>query len=108
SGLGDILRSALSPLSAQIAAAFVYGSVAKRQDTARSDIDVMVVSDSLGYAELFSALEPATTSLGRVANPTLLTTANISKRRAQDSAFVTRVLDQPKIWLIGNEATLNA
>jgi predicted nucleotidyltransferase len=108
SGLADVLRTVLSPLSSQITAAFVYGSVAKNQDTAKSDIDVMVVSESLSYAELFGAMETATTTLGRSVNPTLYTHGDIAKRRAQDSAFVTRVLDQPKIWLVGNEETLNA
>ena len=58
-GLADILRSALSPLAPKIRAAFVYGSVAKGHDTATSDIDLMVVSDSLSYGEVFSALEQA-------------------------------------------------
>jgi hypothetical protein len=61
-------------------------------DTAKSDIDVMVVSASLSYAELFGALETATASLGRSVNPTLYSPSDIAKRRAQDSAFVTRVL----------------
>ena len=50
SGLADVLRSALLPLAPQISAAFVFGSVANQQDTAQSDIDVLVVSASLGYA----------------------------------------------------------
>ncbi|WP_244667376.1 nucleotidyltransferase domain-containing protein [Xanthomonas sp. D-109] len=32
-------------------AAFVYGSVTKRSDIARSDIDLMVISHTLGYAD---------------------------------------------------------
>ena len=37
-GLAEPLRSALKPLAKRTAAAFVYGSVAKKQDTAASDI----------------------------------------------------------------------
>ena len=44
-GLADVLRAALAPVSRCIRAAFVYGSIAKGQDTAASDIDLMVVSD---------------------------------------------------------------
>lgn len=58
-GLADVLRHALSPLAAQINFAFVYGSVARQQDTAQSDVDVMIVSTSLGYGEVFGALEDA-------------------------------------------------
>lgn len=41
-GLAEPLRSALRPLERRITAAFVYGSVAKKMDTARSDIDLIV------------------------------------------------------------------
>ena len=107
SGLADVLRSALLPLAPQISAAFVFGSVANQQDTAQSDIDVLVVSASLGYGELFGALEPATAALGRTVNPTLYTPDDLAQRRAQDNAFVTRVLDKPKLWLIGNDEALH-
>ena len=107
SGVVDVLRNALQPLAPQIQAAFVFGSVASQQDTAQSDIDVLVVSESLGYGELFGALESATATLGRTVNPTLYTPDDLAQRRAQDNAFVTRVLNQPKLWLIGNDEALN-
>lgn len=107
-GLADVLRVALAPLAPQITMAFVYGSVAKQQDTAASDIDVMIVSEDLGYADVFGALENATATLGRKVNPTLYTPAEVAKRIRQDRAFVTRVLQQPKIWLLGNEEQLDA
>ena len=105
-GLADVLRAALAPLGDQVAAAFVYGSVARQQDTAASDVDVLIVSDALGYAEVFGALESAAQTLGRTINPTLYTRAELARRRAQDNAFVTRVLDQPRIWLMGDEEVL--
>jgi predicted nucleotidyltransferase len=107
-GLADVLRAALAPLAAQIDAAFIYGSVARQQDTAHSDVDVMIVSSTLAYGEVFGALESATVTLGRNVNPTLYTSADWTKRIEQDSAFVTRVWQQPKIWLLGNEAQLHA
>ena len=90
-GLADVLRSALAPLAAQIDAAFIYGSVARQQDTAKSDVDVMIVSNALGYGEVFGALESAALSLGRKVNPTLYTPDEWAKRMHNDSAFVTRV-----------------
>ena len=102
-GLADVLFKALMPLSAQIEQAFIYGSVARQQDTAHSDVDLMVISDTLAYGELFGALESTTLSLGRQVNPTLYTSADGDKRLQSDSAFVTRVWQQPKIWLIGSE-----
>jgi len=108
SGLAEVLRNALSPLSRRIRAAFVYGSIAKGQDTASSDIDLMVVGEGLTYADLFDALESASARLGRKVAPTIYAPQELAKRTRQDNAFVTRVLEQPKIWLIGDEDDLAA
>lgn len=105
-GLADPLRAALAPFGKKITAAFVYGSVAKRSDTAHSDIDLMLISDTLEYADLYAALEQAATILGRTINPTIYTRKELAKRREQNNAFVERVLKQPKIWLIGSENEL--
>lgn len=107
-GLADVLREALAPLASRLEAAFVFGSVAKQQDTAASDIDVIVVGDSLGYADVFEALEPAAARLGRAVNPTVYTPVEFARRAQQDNAFVQRVLEQPKIWLLGSEESLDA
>ena len=106
SGLVDVLRSALAPLAPEIDAAFVYGSVAKQNDTATSDIDVMIISDNLAYAEVFGTLEPTSERLGRKVNPTIYSRADLAKRLKQKSAFATLVLTQDKMWLIGSEDTL--
>jgi len=108
SGLADELRSALASLAGQITAAFVYGSVAKGQDTAESDIDLMVVSDTLSYADLFAILEGVVNRLGRPVNPTVYSQQELAKRVRADNAFIKRVLEQPKLWLIGEEHVLAA
>jgi predicted nucleotidyltransferase len=105
-GLAVPLREALMPLARQIQAAFVYGSVAKRQDTAASDIDLMLISDTLTHGDTFAALEAATARLGRAVNPTILSRKALATRVKADNAFATRVLAQPKIWLIGGEDDL--
>jgi predicted nucleotidyltransferase len=108
SGLADVLREALTPVADKVRAAFVYGSIAKGQDTAASDIDLMVISERLTYADLFGALEDASAHLGRKVAPTIYSPKELARRRKQDSAFVTRVLEQPKLWLIGDEGDLAA
>ena len=105
-GLADPLRAALQPLSSAIRAAFVYGSVAKATDQSASDSDVMVISDSLTYGEVFGALERVTCTVGRKVNPTVYTAAEFSKRARTKNAFVTRVLEQPRLWVIGSEDDL--
>jgi predicted nucleotidyltransferase len=84
----------------------VYGSVAKATDQAASDIDLMIISDSLTYGEVFSALERVTRAVGRRVNPTVYTATEFSKRAQTENAFVTRVLEQPKLWVIGMENDL--
>ncbi|GAA0502630.1 hypothetical protein GCM10009097_19400 [Pigmentiphaga daeguensis] len=100
-GLAEPLRSALRPLERRITAAFVYGSVAKKMDTARSDIDLMLVSDDVSYGDVFEALEEASHTLGRPVNPTILTRAEFLKRVTVQESFLSRVLDQPKLWILG-------
>lgn len=102
-GLAEPLRQALAPLAAQIKAAFVYGSIAKKQDSARSDIDLMLVSDTLTFGDTYLALDEASKSLGREINPTILTVQDFARRRQEEGSFVSRVLEQPKVWLIGGE-----
>jgi predicted nucleotidyltransferase len=91
------------PIAPQISLAFVFGSMAKQQDTAASDVDLLVVSDTLGYGDVFGALEAASQTLGRTINPALYTVADFKARRLGDNAFINRVMQQPKIWLIGQE-----
>ena len=106
-GMAEPLREALASLAGGIIAAFVYGSVAKRSDTASSDIDLMILSDTLTYADIVGALHPVIMHLGREVNPTLYSRAELAKRIKQGNAFVTRVLEQPKLWLIGSEDALH-
>ncbi|MGB8433462.1 MAG: nucleotidyltransferase domain-containing protein, partial [Burkholderiales bacterium] len=105
-GLAEPLRAALAPLASRIRAAFVYGSVAKRQDTASSDVDLMLVSDDLGYPELFRTIEAVSQSLGRKVNPTIYTSQELGRRLKRGDAFVKRVLAQPRIWIIGSDDAL--
>lgn len=103
SGLVDVLRSALAPRAVEVSLAFVFGSVAKRADSASSDIDVLIVSDTLSYAEVFALLETATQRLGRPVNPTLYSSDDMTARLAKKSAFITKVFAQDKLRIIGSE-----
>jgi predicted nucleotidyltransferase len=102
-GLAEPLGEALKPLASAIRAAFVYGSVAKATDQSASDIDLMIISDSLTYGDVFGALEQVTRAVGRRVNPTVYTVAEFSKRARTENAFVARVLEQPKLWVIGSD-----
>ena len=102
-GVADVLQKALEPLDSQIDLAFVYGSVSKGMDTASSDIDLMIVTDTLAYADVISELTNAEVSLGRTINPTIYDKQQLKNKLQSENAFVTRVMEQPKIWIKGTE-----
>ena len=100
-GAQPLLQEALAPMKAKLDLAFVYGSIAKGTDTAKSDIDVMVVGEDLLLSDVLKLLLPVEVQLGRKINPTLYTPAEYKRRRAQKDSFLNRVLAQPVIPLIG-------
>lgn len=105
-GLTGVLQEILIPLAPQIQIAFVYGSVAKQEDSAHSDIDLLLIHENLTYADLFPLLEIAETKLGRKVNPTLYTLGEWVKRKAKNNHFLNQVINQPKLFLIGTEDEL--
>jgi len=102
-GVADVISEVLVPVDDQMDLAFIYGSMAKGEDIASSDIDLLVVSDSLAFADLMNVLMDAEQSLGRPVNPSIYTKEQIRKKLKQKSVFLTRVMDQPKIWVKGVE-----
>lgn len=105
-GLREPLREALEPYADRIGSAFVYGSVAKQTDTARSDIDLMVIGEDLAYSDLYSRLHDAEHVLGRPVNPTILAIEEWKRKRAQGNTFIEKISDQPKLFIFGSEADL--
>lgn len=105
-GLAEPLGKALEKFRKSVFAAFVYGSIAKRRDKASSDIDLMIISDKLEYEGLFAALQKAEIKLRRTVNPTVYSREEWRKKLGTPGSFVTRVKEQPKIFIIGTEADL--
>ena len=101
-GAEPMLREALAPLAPDLQSAWIYGSVAKESDTAKSDIDVMLVGEKLTLARVLKAFLPIEPLLGRKINPTIYTPAEFKRRRSERDSFVNRVLAQPTLPLIGD------
>ena len=98
-GIADVVKVALVPLLPAVELAFIYGSVAKGSEHASSDIDVMLVGDNLSYSEVMELLASAEQQLGRTVNPTIYDSLDFSKRIGAKQSFITRVMEQPKLWL---------
>jgi predicted nucleotidyltransferase len=102
-GLADVVRVALLPIIDQIDVAFIYGSVARKEDVASSDIDLLVITDSLAYADLMAVLTDAEQSLDRPINPSIYSALQFKDKLAEKNAFITRLMEQPKIWVKGDD-----
>lgn len=105
-GLAQPLREALAPLVGRIAAAFVYGSVARGEEHAASDIDLMVIAADLDYPTLYETLQLAERQLARSVNPTLMTPEEWRQKRGDGDSFAARIAGQPRLLLIGSDDEL--
>jgi len=102
-GVVDVIQSALLPFVSEVDFAFIYGSVAKSEESASSDIDLLVVSESVAYTDLMNVLTDAEILLGRPINPSIYTSQQIKKKIKQKNAFLTRLMEQPKLWVKGSD-----
>lgn len=100
-GVADTIRAMLLPFSERIERAFLYGSVAKGLDTAGSDIDLLVLADDLGSADLYPELVALEARLGRKISLTVYRPAEFRKKIAARNHFLVSVMAGPKIELIG-------
>jgi len=107
-GVAGVLQSALVPLLPQLSRAFVYGSVAKGEDNAGSDVDVMLVGEDLSYSEIMQLLESAELQLGRPVNPTIYSPTEFSERLAEGQSFLTKVMAQMQINLLNENELQDA
>lgn len=104
-GLSDIIRSALQPLSAAIKAAFIFGSVAKGEEKATSDVDVCVVGTA-SFTDVVVALAEMNQRIGREINPVVMPYEQFVAKLAAGEQFTTRIMSEQKIFLIGDEDDL--
>lgn len=104
-GLVDVVRGALQPLADRISAAFVCGSVAQGTESARSDVDLMIVGD-VSFAQAVKSVEPIQNTLRREVNPTVMKRSEFLRKHQEKDGFVSTVWKSPKLWVIGGEHEL--
>lgn len=98
-GSVELVRSAVASLGDDLDVALIYGSVAKGTDRADSDIDLLLISDTLTMESVFSALMPVEEQVGRKVSPTLYTWEEFRRRLRKQNAFVSKVLEGTYIVL---------
>ncbi|WP_262368534.1 nucleotidyltransferase domain-containing protein [Marinomonas sp. IMCC 4694] len=99
-GIKGLLKEAIAPLLPQLEQAFIYGSVAKGEEHAGSDVDVMLVGNDLSYSEIMQMLDSVEEKLQRPINPTLYSPVEFEERMAQGQNFLSKVMEQPRIDLL--------
>lgn len=106
-GLGDVLRAELTRLKDRIKIAFLYGSVARGEETATSDIDIMLIGNLSGR-EVASILSPIKKELNREINPSVYSEEEFRTKARERHTFITTVLHEPKLFLLGDKRALEA
>ncbi len=104
-GLADVIRQSLLTSADKIRVAFIFGSIARSTDDRRSDIDLMMVG-KISFGDVVSLLTPAEQELGRVVNPVVYPVAEFKRKVKEDHHFVKTVLEDEKIFVIGDEDEL--
>ena len=105
SGLSDVLKFALT--DKRIRVAFVFGSIARGEEKAGSDVDLMVIGQ-LGLRDLSRLLSGIEEKIGREVNPHVLRQEEFKKRVRAREHFVSSVMETPKIFIIGSQRELEA
>ncbi len=102
-GINNVIKQALLEFNEQLDYAFIYGSIAKGEESSKSDIDLFIVSASLEYADVMKALSDAEKSLARPINPNIYNAKQVKNKLNSKSSFITRVFEQDKLWIKGSQ-----
>jgi predicted nucleotidyltransferase len=89
------------PFEDRIEQAFIYGSVAKQEDKASSDIDLFVLSEKISSADLYPKLIKLEKNLGRKISLTIYRPVEFQRKLKAKNHFLVSIINGPKIELIG-------
>ena len=104
-GVFGQVREALEPLEKKIKVAFIYGSFAKGDEVAGSDVDLFIVG-RVSLSEAVSILTPVEQHIGREINPSLFSDEEFKEKFSQKNHFVRSVVKSDKEFIIGTEDEL--
>ncbi|MEK1942402.1 MAG: nucleotidyltransferase domain-containing protein [Pseudomonas sp.] len=102
SGVVGVLQEALLPLSTQIKLAWVFGSVARGEENADSDVDVLLIGET-SFTDLVRALHPYQALLGREINPVLYAPEEFTRKLNEGDLFARELLEKPRLFIQGVE-----
>ena len=103
-GIRGLLREALEKIRG-IETGFIYGSFAKDEESAKSDIDLFIVG-KINEDKLVMGVGRVEKTVKREINYSLYTKDDLKKKKREKDSFILEVISGPKIFLIGNENDL--
>jgi DNA-binding transcriptional ArsR family regulator len=106
SGIIPLLRDAINGTKG-LKVGFIYGSVARGEEGAASDVDLMLVGN-LSTMDISPKLRTVEKAVGRQINPTVFSLDDFAKSVAQKNHFLRTVMRNKKIMLVGTEDELDA
>jgi predicted nucleotidyltransferase len=101
-GIFSQLSEALAPLANEIEFALVYGSFARGEETAGSDVDLMVVGKAT-LDELLERLASVERGLQRPVNPTVYSSREVRAKLKAGNHFLKAIQEGKSTFLIGDE-----
>jgi hypothetical protein len=107
-GLLSVLHSTLGPLRKSLNVAFVYGRTAKEQEATADAIELLLIGENTTYGELLSRMPVAERLLRRKVNPNLYSLPDFQRRVRERQGFILNVLEERKLFVLGDEAGLDA
>jgi len=106
-GVAGEIKNALNTLKEDIQFAFIFGSFAIGEFTARSDIDLLIVT-SLSFRKITSALSSVQGILAREINPVVFSTREMREKLRNHDGFLLNVINGDKIFVLGEENEFGA
>ena len=103
-GVQGLLREMLSKKKG-IEVAFIYGSFAKYEETARSDIDLFIVG-KLEETRLLREINKLERKLKREINYSIFRGDEFKQKVEEKDSFIMDLLKNPKVFLIGDQRDL--
>lgn len=106
-GVADALKSTLAKFGGRIRCAFIYGSVARHEEHALSDVDLMIIG-SVGLSDLSPALRVLEKRFKREFNVKCYSPEEFRKKVEERNHFVLKILKKEKVFLQGDKNELES
>lgn len=99
-GVQGLLKDTLNKIKG-VEVAFIYGSYAKREENAKSDIDLLVVG-KINEDKLLMEINKLEEVLKREINYSLFTRNEFKQKMKEKDSFIMDLIRNPKIFLVGD------